>query len=60
MSYLAELAFRWYTPWGATGAADGAGAGPGSEGGEGRPRGAAQHQSVAPPNFIFGNPGASK
>jgi len=26
---LKLLAFRWYTPWGATGAADGAGAGPG-------------------------------
>jgi len=41
------LAFRWYTPWGATGAADEEGEAPGSR----------SSPISHPPNFIFGNPG---
>jgi len=57
---LKLLAFR-YTPWGATGAADGAGAGAGrgargTRGGPGEPRSRSSPISH-PPNFIFGNPG---
>jgi hypothetical protein len=50
------LAFRWYTSWGATGAAD-------KEGGKGRPRGAAHRQSATRQTLFLvipDNPGASK
>ena len=41
--------FRWYPPWGATSAADGAGA---------RPRGASSAHLIQPPTKLyFGNPG---
>jgi hypothetical protein len=51
---LKLIAFCWYTPWGATGAADGAG---GEQGGRGEALGSRLSPIGHPPNFIFGNPG---
>jgi len=53
---LKLLAFRWYTPWGATGAADRVGPGRGARGGA---TGGLLCSFLFshPPNFIFGNPG---